>query len=235
VTNPERRAYCAAVRATMAANDGDEHGDYTPFSAERDYVPDADKLTASVFVVHGTNDENVRPDDFSKWWYELKDTPRKLWLTQTGHVDPFDFRRGVWVDTHRWFDSELWKVKNGIWNEPEATIERSAGVFADYSQWPDADMEKVRLRLADTGPTTAGLLETGPKPRDGHPEPARVPDAAAPAGRPDLGDAVRVPVRFGRPDRHELRRPPRRLGARHARAMGGRRRHPDADDRGLLG
>jgi X-Pro dipeptidyl-peptidase len=166
VTNPDRRAYCAAVRATMAATDGDEHGDYTPFWAERDYVPDADNVTASVFVVHGTNDENVRPDHWSKWWRELKHTPRKLWLTQTGHVDPFDFRRGVWVDTiHRWFDSELWRIQNGIRFESEATVERSAGVFADYSQWPDAGMEKVRLRLADTGAITAGLLKTGPKPR----------------------------------------------------------------------
>jgi X-Pro dipeptidyl-peptidase len=166
VTNPDRRAYCATVRSILAATDGDEHGDYTPFWAERDYVPDADNVTASVFVVHGTNDENVRPDHWSKWWYELKDTPRKLWLTQTGHEDPFEFRRAVWVETiHRWFDSELWKVKNGIRTEPEATIERSAGVFEDYSHWPDAKMEKVRLRLADTGPTTAGLLKTGPKPR----------------------------------------------------------------------
>jgi X-Pro dipeptidyl-peptidase len=171
VTNPDRLAYCAVVRATMAANDGDEHGDYTPFWAERDYLPDADKVTASVFVVHGTNDENVRPDHFSKWWYELKDDlPRKIWLTQTGHIDPFDFRRAVWVDTiHRWFDSELWKVKNGIRTEPEATIERSAGVFENYSHWPDAKMEKVELRIADTGPTTPGLLKTGPKPRGSDP------------------------------------------------------------------
>ena len=166
VTNPDRRAYCAAVRDDLALNDGDLHGDYTPFWAERDYAPDADNVTASVFVVHGTNDENVRPDHWSKWWRELKHTPRKLWLTQTGHVDPFDFRRGVWVDTiHRWFDSELWRIQNGIRFEPEATVERSAGVFADHSQWPDADMKKVRLRLAHTGATTAGLLRTGPKPR----------------------------------------------------------------------
>ena len=170
VTNPSRRAYCATVRNIMAANDGDEHGDYTPFWAERDYLPDAGNVTASVFVVHGINDENVRPDQFSKWWYKLKHTPRKLWLTQTAHIDPFDFRRGVWVDTiHRWFDSELWGIKNGIRNEPEATVERSAGVFADYSQWPDVEMEKVRLRLADTGPATAGLLKTGPKPRPHEP------------------------------------------------------------------
>ena len=170
VTNPDRRAYCATTRNMMAATDGDEHGDYTPFWAERDYLPDADNVDASVFVVHGTNDENVRPDHFSKWWKALKHTKRKLWLTQTGHIDPFDFRRGVWVDTiHRWFDRELWGIKNGIHDEPEVTVERSAGVFADYSAWPDEDMEKVKLRIEDTGLTTAGLLKTGPKRRPGEP------------------------------------------------------------------
>jgi X-Pro dipeptidyl-peptidase len=168
VTNPDRRAYCAATRAMMAATDGDEHGDYTPFWAERDYVPHADNVTASVFVIHGTNDENVRPDHWSKWWYELK-TRRKLWLTQTGHIDPFDFRRSVWVDTiHRWFDQELWGIHSGIRDQPAVTIERSAGVFADYSEWPDEAVEEVELRIQDTGPTTAGLLKTGQR-RPGEP------------------------------------------------------------------
>jgi X-Pro dipeptidyl-peptidase len=28
--------------------------------------------------------------------------PRKLWLTNAGYVDPFDYRRAQWVDTlHR--------------------------------------------------------------------------------------------------------------------------------------
>ncbi|MDQ3991050.1 MAG: X-prolyl-dipeptidyl aminopeptidase, partial [Actinomycetota bacterium] len=31
VTNSDRRAYCAPVRNRMAAEDGDEHGDYSPF------------------------------------------------------------------------------------------------------------------------------------------------------------------------------------------------------------
>ena len=75
--------------------DGDETGDYTPFWAARDYNPDVDKVKASVFAIHGINDNNVKPDHFSKWWYGLaaNDVPRKLWVTQTGHIDPFDFRR----------------------------------------------------------------------------------------------------------------------------------------------
>ncbi|MEJ3745142.1 CocE/NonD family hydrolase [Actinomycetes bacterium KLBMP 9797] len=139
VTNPNRRDYCKPVRDTLAANDGDEHGDYTAFWNERSYVKKAGKITASVFLVHGLNDDNVRPDHFSKFWYELAthDVPRKLWLTQTGHVDPFDFRRTAWVSTlHRWMDYWLHGVPNGIMDEPRVDVERAADVWAAYADWP---------------------------------------------------------------------------------------------------
>ena len=86
-------------------------------------------MKASVFAVHGINDNNVKPDHMSKWWYGLaaNDVPRKLWVTQTGHIDPFDFRRTEWVSTlHRWFDYWLQDVQTGIMREPEVDYERSA-------------------------------------------------------------------------------------------------------------
>ena len=82
----------------MATTDGDENGDYTPFWVERDYNKDAGNVPASVFVVHGLQDDNVMPDHFSKWWDALpSNVAKKLWLTRTGHIDPFDFRRAEWV------------------------------------------------------------------------------------------------------------------------------------------
>jgi X-Pro dipeptidyl-peptidase len=95
VTNPDRRAYCKPVRDFLDANDGDENGDYSDFWAVRDYLKDLDKVKASVFITHGIQDENVRADHFSKWWYGLKErnVPRKLWILRQGHVDPFDGRR----------------------------------------------------------------------------------------------------------------------------------------------
>ena len=53
------------------------------------------------------NDLNVQGVNFGQWWDALaaNNVPRKIWLSQEGHVDPFDFRRAAWVDTlHRWFD-----------------------------------------------------------------------------------------------------------------------------------
>src|ERR687891_1710172 len=98
--DPARQARCQPVWDEIGANDGDETGDYSPFWDERNYLPDAGRIEASVFLVHGLQDDNVRPDHFAKYWRELEeeDVPRKLWLNGSGHEEPFDFRRAEWVD-----------------------------------------------------------------------------------------------------------------------------------------
>ncbi len=141
VTNPDRRAYCKATRDGLSALDGDATGDFDSFWNERSYtVPaKAGKIKASVLLVHGINDNNVKPDHMSKYWDALaaNNVPRKLWLTLTGHVDPFEFRRAEWVNTlHRWFDFWLQGVQNGIMDEPKVDIERSADVWERYADWP---------------------------------------------------------------------------------------------------
>jgi X-Pro dipeptidyl-peptidase len=166
VTDPNRRAHCAAVRATMALTDGDETGDYTPFWVERDYKPDAGNVRASVFVVHGLQDDNVMPDHFSKWWDALPaSVAKKLWLTRTGHIDPFDFRRSEWVSTlHRWFDHELQGVPNDVLTEPQADVEYAADEWRTHTRWPVDAREEVSLKLLADTPTTAGALALGPPP-----------------------------------------------------------------------
>ncbi|HEX6358404.1 CocE/NonD family hydrolase [Actinophytocola sp.] len=154
VTDPDRRDHCAPVRDRLSANDGDESGDYTEFWHVRDYNRDVDRVRASVFVVHGLNDENVRPDHFSKWWSGLaeNDVPRKLWLAQTGHVDPFDFRRGAWVEEiHRWFDFWLHGVANGIMREPLVDVERAPDVWETATNWPVRGSRPVDVWLAPSG------------------------------------------------------------------------------------
>ena len=81
----------------------------------------------------------MRADHFSKWWYGLKErnVPRKLWIMRQGHVDPFDGRRAVWVDTiHRWFDYWLYGVQNGIMSEPAVDIETSRDVWETHADYP---------------------------------------------------------------------------------------------------
>ncbi|WP_113701264.1 Xaa-Pro dipeptidyl-peptidase [Nonomuraea lactucae] len=157
-TDPE--AKCQAVRDRMDAEDGDDTGNYNRFWAERDYISgllgDASKVRASVFVVHTTNDLNVKPDNFSTWWQALaeRNVPRKIWVGQYHHVDPFDFegRRGVWVDTlHRWFDHWLHGVRNDVMAEPRADVQVGPTQWIRQRDWPAPLAARTALRPAADG------------------------------------------------------------------------------------
>ena len=142
---------CSARGGEIVAKAADPQADYNEFWDERDYLKDVDKVKASVFVVHGLNDWNVKPNNYVQWWHGLQrhGVPRKIWLSQTGHVDPFDFRRKAWVRTlHRWYDYWLHGIDNGIMDEPIATIERGPDRWKSYRSWPDRRARKVRLFLA---------------------------------------------------------------------------------------
>ncbi|EQB38576.1 MULTISPECIES: Xaa-Pro dipeptidyl-peptidase [Virgibacillus] len=165
VTASERIEPCAVVREEIRNDADDQTGNYNSFWDERNFVKDAENVEASVFVIHGLNDYNVKANHFSNWWDALTnhDVPRKLWLTQTGHVDPFDFRRAEWVDTlHQWFDYWLLDIDNGIMNEPMVDIERTADEWETTGNWPNEGAEPVTIRLAPENEEVPGSLMTSP-------------------------------------------------------------------------
>ncbi|MER7402860.1 Xaa-Pro dipeptidyl-peptidase [Streptomyces sp. NPDC000070] len=162
VNSPGARAKCAAVQQKLV-DGAPRTGDWTPLWTERDYVRAARKVKASVFLVHGMQDLNVRMKHVGQWWDALakNGVERKIWLSQTGHVDPFDFRRATWVDTlHRWFDHELMGYDNGIDREPMADIERRPDQWTTSKTWPPAGTRAATLRPdkgAQAGVGTLGL------------------------------------------------------------------------------
>jgi X-Pro dipeptidyl-peptidase len=161
ITNPDRRALCAASRTQMNNEDGDEHGDVNQFWLDRDHLKDVDKVRASVFITHGTQDDNVRFNQATVWWDALKarGVPRKMWITRTGHEDPFDFRRAHWVDTlHRWFDHELQGLANGILDEPKVDVELAKDVFETAADWPVPGSALTDVFLQGIAPGSAGAF-----------------------------------------------------------------------------
>ncbi|MFJ4578032.1 Xaa-Pro dipeptidyl-peptidase [Streptomyces echinatus] len=160
VESADARAHCAAVQRRLA--DGSPRsGDWTPLWTERNYVADAAEVRASVFLVHGMQDLNVRTKHFGQWWDALarNGVERKIWLSQTGHVDPFDYRRGAWVDTlHRWFDHELLGYDNGIDREPTADVERHPDQWVTSAAWPPHGTRTAVLRPAPGGGAGVGTL-----------------------------------------------------------------------------
>ncbi|GAA2146582.1 Xaa-Pro dipeptidyl-peptidase [Kitasatospora kazusensis] len=148
---------CSAVQKQLAAG-SPANGNWSTLWQQRDYVASAAKVRASVFVVHGMQDLNVRDINFSQWWTALARTgvDRKIWLSQTGHVDPFDYRRGPWVDTlHSWFDHYLLGVDNGIQLAPAADVERAPDQWTQDRTWPAPGTVTSTLGLKPGTLTTA--------------------------------------------------------------------------------
>jgi len=165
VNLPGRRSLCSPLwapfsdDANVLGGDGDAHGDINQFWRDRDYVKDAGKVKASVFIAHGLQDDNVRMDHAGMWWDALKanGVTLKLWLVRAGHEDPFESRRAEWVETlHRWFDNQLYGVENGILDEPRVTIEDAKDVWGEYADWPIPGTQNVDVYLRSTGNATAG-------------------------------------------------------------------------------
>ncbi|WP_019244006.1 MULTISPECIES: Xaa-Pro dipeptidyl-peptidase [Bacillus] len=166
VVSSTRKQACQPVFDRLKAESDDQTGDYNSFWDERNYVKDAKKVKASVFAVHGLNDYNVKMNHLADWWNELSKNkvPRKLWLTQTGHVDPFDFRRAEWVDTlHQWFDYWLMDIDNGIMDQPAVDIERGADEWQTQSSWPAKEAKEIKINLAPgKNVSSNGTLTTSP-------------------------------------------------------------------------
>ncbi|MFJ1601633.1 Xaa-Pro dipeptidyl-peptidase [Streptomyces sp. NPDC088261] len=160
VESPAARARCQAVQQRLV-EEAPRTGDITALWEARDYVKNAGRVTASVFAVHGTQDLNVRTKHLGQWWDALADAgvERKIWLSRTGHVDPFDFRRAEWVDTlHRWFDHYLLGYDNGIERAPMADIERAPGQWSTDRVWPPRGTDTTTLRPAQGPVAGVGTL-----------------------------------------------------------------------------
>ncbi|GAA4682998.1 Xaa-Pro dipeptidyl-peptidase [Phytohabitans rumicis] len=207
VLTRQRPEQCADVIAALERDQDRETGDYSRFWQERDYLRDAGKVRASVLLVHGLNDWNVKTQHFGQWWDALaaRGVPRKIWLHQGPHTSPFSVRRAEWVATlHRWFDSWLHRVDNGIMAEPVADVEVAPNQWRTYRNWPVPGTRATTLRLGplavagqgtsfvDAPSRTAEDLVAGEQAAD----PNRLAFLTAPLDRPlHLSGTPRLDVR----------------------------------------
>jgi X-Pro dipeptidyl-peptidase len=163
---------CADVRQYLVDNQDRVTGDYSSFWAARDYLRRAGGVRASVFVVHGLNDWNVKTKAFAEWWYRLaaRGVTRKLWLHNGGHGGPGPVTTPAGAAykraENRWFDHELFGVSNGILEEPRLTIQREDGSYDEESDWPAPGARIARLKLSASSATAPGRLDTDRPPRN---------------------------------------------------------------------
>lgn len=112
-------------------------GDKDAYWQERDLIAGASDIEASVFLVHGFLDENVKTDHFLDLWQALPaDIEKRAWFGQWQHEHPFYHE---WRDElHAWFDHELMGIENNVTERPIVTVQTSDGTARTEADWPPA-------------------------------------------------------------------------------------------------
>ncbi|MFG1941859.1 Xaa-Pro dipeptidyl-peptidase [Nonomuraea sp. NPDC048826] len=148
LTRENGQEACGPVIDHLTAAQDRITGDYSDFWDDRNYLNDVRKVRASVFLVHGLNDWNVKTKQAAQWWYALaeRNVPRKIWLHQGTHMNPFSLRTAEWLrQLHGWFDHWLYGIDSGIMREPQADVEIAAGEWGQHRSWPLPGAAPVRL------------------------------------------------------------------------------------------
>ncbi|MBB5074918.1 Xaa-Pro dipeptidyl-peptidase [Nonomuraea endophytica] len=159
LTRQNGQAVCGALMDRIEAEQDRITGDYSPFWDARNYLNDVRKVKASVFVAHGLNDWNVKTKQAVQWWDALgkRNIPRKIWLHQGTHRDPFSLRAKEWLrQLHGWFDQWLYNIDSGIMREPQADVEIAPGQWGQHASWPIPGSANIPLWLGSGG--KLGLL-----------------------------------------------------------------------------
>lgn len=152
--------YCRTLTPVLHEASDDATGSSNEWWRERDYRLDASKITASVYVVHGLTDENVKTRQFGEWWDELveHDVERKLFLHQDGHTDPVGYGTYWSGPLLQWFDHYLQDLDNGVDVETQAIIQREGGGWTQEAVWPPAGTTDQKMRLTKPLGRDAGAL-----------------------------------------------------------------------------
>jgi X-Pro dipeptidyl-peptidase len=162
VSNYESQ-FCRDMTPRLQARSDDPTGSYNPWWGVRDYRIDASKIKASVFVVHGLNDENVKTRQFGEWWDQLTQygIERRIFLHQGEHVEPyFSYGSNYSTPLLQWFDYYLQGLDNGLPQEPQAIIQREDSSWSTDPLWPPEGTADQKLRLSHPLGRLAGALTT---------------------------------------------------------------------------
>ena len=139
----------------LRTDEGNSTGDYiTPHWSCRDYTNneygyfDWANIECPALIVHGMNDDNVRPkhSDLMYKAYEKAGTTAKLLFHQGVHITPNTLATGKYQYRdllNRWWSHYLYDLDNGIEDLPTVTIENNIdGTWQYYDSW-DAAKEEI--------------------------------------------------------------------------------------------
>lgn len=115
--NEEQKILAEKKLEEMRALSDRDSGNYNEYWRERDYLQDISKMKASVFIVHGINDWNVKTNQCFNLWNNLKkyDIPSKMILHQGEHIY-IDSLKGIDFNEimNMWISHWLYGIENEV-------------------------------------------------------------------------------------------------------------------------
>lgn len=159
-----KEGYDRALAALVEGEDRDS-GNYNRFWDERNYLNQIENFKASVFIIHGINDWNVKTNQCLPLFQALErqGVERKILLHQGEHVYVYDLQNsGVLGMIERWLDHYLRGAENGVEREPkvlvESNVDQSRWMASDT--WPPAGWRYERFPLSAAGEGTADFVDS---------------------------------------------------------------------------
>ncbi|MFP5225140.1 MAG: CocE/NonD family hydrolase [Actinomycetota bacterium] len=167
-----RAAECGAIEHTAQAYS--RNPDYGDFWLERDYRKDAANFRASVFLVHGWQDFNVKQEEAIGLWEALREddpnTPQiegpplmKMWLTQEPHSDGTGPGYAQALDA--FLQQTLLGIDMGAEDLPTVTTAGRDHTgpldFQQETSWPPAGTETLDLYLGRSFTPLEGAPQYG--------------------------------------------------------------------------
>lgn len=164
-TDPEALAAQAAPCTGQTTTDFSAlDGSHGALWDDRDLSRHHDAATSPILLTQGFVDQNVHPDHVQLYWDALPDGfPKSViwgwwyhgWPDMDGHpAEDFEDVR------HRWLDTLLFGLDNGLAAEPRVLVEDSQGTWHEGHDWPLEPSEQVTLWTEEGGlvaePVAAG-------------------------------------------------------------------------------
>lgn len=133
----------AAAHAMLVEGEDRTSANYNKFWDMRNYLNQIENFKASVFIIHGLNDWNVKTNQCIPLFkaLEKQGVERKMLLHQGEHVYVYDLEgSGTLEMVKRWLDHYLKGEDNGIEKEPKVLVESNADqlCWMTSDTWPPA-------------------------------------------------------------------------------------------------
>lgn len=116
---------------------------YNRFWDERNYLNQVPNIKASVLIIHGINDWNVKTNQCIPFFKALEkfDIQRKMILHQGEHVYIYHLKGSSTLEImERWLEHYLYGIENGIEGEAKVLVESNLdqGLWMKSDTWPPA-------------------------------------------------------------------------------------------------